>query len=78
MIEKVKWSFLRLYFSFYASRFFARTLMPIRIKFEKFLPNNISFSQFCVDQYFINFEKNITMYKRRVNFIILEIFKKYF
>ena len=62
MIEKLKRLVLRYYFSFFASRFFARILMPVRIKLEKFFPYSISFSQFGEDQYFINFEKNIGKY----------------
>jgi len=56
MTQKFKRFFLRLYFMFYASRVFARIFMPIRLSLEKFLPYQISFSQFGEDQYFKKFE----------------------
>ena len=62
MIRKFKRVALKIYFSFFASRFFTRILMPSRIKLEKFLPYRISFSQFGEDQYFINYEKEIGTY----------------
>ena len=56
MIQRFKSLLLRLYFIFYASRVFARIFMPIRFSLEKFLPYQISFSQFGEDQYFKNLE----------------------
>lgn len=58
MIQKLKSLVLSLYFSFFASRIFARVFMPMRLKLENFFPYRISFSQFGEDQYFLNNEKN--------------------
>jgi len=67
MIERLKRSVLRYYFSFFASRFFARILMPIRIKLKIFFSYSISFSQFGENQYFINLKKDSGFGESEIN-----------